>query len=76
MVQFYYFNDYISIVKLQSIVFHIILCCSALNYNNMLMNKLVCNFEPCWHDYCVAISQKFIKIVIYKSIEFTVHFEY
>ena len=40
-MQFYYFNDYISIVRLQPVVFYIMLCCNALIID--LLCSLLCS---------------------------------
>ena len=57
------FNDYISIVRLQAVVFYIVLYCSVfiLTYF-MFMRKLLPHFVPCWHNYYTI--KVFIKNII------------
>ena len=58
-IQFYYFNDYISIVRLQPVVFYIMLCCIAFTY--YAHEKTCASF--CTTLWVTNISQ--MKIVLY-----------
>ena len=62
-------TSYISIVRLQPVVFYIILCCSALTFYTLYSILYICSWENLHlilHQVSmITISQ--IKIVIYKS---------
>ena len=84
-IQFYYFNDYISIVRLQPVVFYISMLQCFYIWHIILMRKLVTQFVTCCHDYYtikVFYKNYYIKAVISMStnwlimtlINYTDHF--
>ena len=61
--QFIIINDYISIFRLQPVVFDIVLCCNVFVF--YILYSWIPHFIPCCHDY--YITKVSIKIVKYKS---------